>query len=548
MKSFIAVVQLFALVLCQPQYCCAQDKDHPAPRPVVTERITHGPIIGAVTDHSAKMYFRTSSSVEFHVLIYNDDNTLFANIAPTTQADYDTSVIIPLDNLSPDYTYHYDVFLKGNLQRSGSFRTFPTVGTHNPFSFAFGSCMEHDRGDSIFIELQKQKPAFFLHLGDWTYPDHEGYPNNVNGGNNRFYSTDYKNVQEAYRVRYSLPNMNKFLASTPIDFIYDDDDFVFDENSRNTQSCCDIINGKTVLYEKPLPPGARYNAIKGYMDCFPHYPIEHDTANGVYHKFRYGNVEVFFLDSRADRSSENEAFKVSKSGKLTFAPDSNHTILGKEQMAWLLNGLLKSTADWKFIVSGTNFNMGYRRAIDLALLQQKREVEPGRTAAGLAASMCAMWVGFPYDQAKLINHCADNKIKNVIVLSGDAHSSSIDDGTNAGLPELVGSNLSVPNSKIPSILYNRVGLDLWNKGGQGIGNDNYNNCFGKVEVYGQDSVQLNVVDEHGVKVASCILKNGIVAKHVDVNTMAGTNSATKKRRREDLFRLISKQMHEKRKH
>lgn len=506
---------------------------------LLAQHITNGPVISGVTDHSARIFVRTSQAAPVTLLLYTD-STLVSSSVLNTLAEADSSNIFDLTGLNPYTRYRFSLAVNGEVERQGSFRTFPKPDQTVPFSFTFGSCIEHMRGDSIFVEMEKHHPAFFLHLGDWTYPDHENYPIDTGPGENQFYSVDYSKVQLLYRVRYSMPNMNKMMAQTPIDFIHDDDDFVFDENSRNVQSASRTENGKTVLYDRPLPPGARHNVIQGYMQFFPHYPMEHDTAEGLYHKFRYGNVEVFFIDSRADRSSENDAYRTDKKGKIHFEPADDHTILGKQQMQWLLDSLKNSTADWKFIVSGTNFNMGYRRAIDLAVMLQGMQVQEGRTGASVAASMAAMWVGYPFDQARLINFCADNKITNVIVLSGDAHCSAIDDGKNAGLPELMSGNLGVPNSHISDLIENRIGLNIWDKGGQGIGNTNFNNCFGQIDVYGKDSVQLNIIDQYGTKITSTVLKNGIVARHVRLKNMQGHTAYTRFRTLGDFFRLAHK--------
>jgi len=62
-------------------------------------------------------------------------------------------------------------------------------------------------------------------------------------------------------------------------------------------------------------------------------------------------------------------------------------------------------------------------------------------------------------------------------------------------------NLAKENSQLASLIHS-LGFELWNSGGQGLGNSNFNEAFGKVEVFGADSVRLSIVDLHGVKVAS----------------------------------------------
>ena len=70
------------------------------------------------------------------------------------------------------------------------------------------------------------------------------------------------------------------------------------------------------------------------------------------------------------------------------------------------------------------------------------------------------------DQDSLLAFIASRNIRNVIVLSGDSHTSAIDDGTNAGLPEIMAANLDIANSEFLPVL-KLFGIDIWNKGAQG---------------------------------------------------------------------------------
>ena len=48
---------------------------------------------------------------------------------------------------------------------------------------------------------------------------------------------------------------------------------------------------------------------------------------------------------------------------------------------------------------------------------------------------------------------------------------------------------------------------LWNAGGQGLGNTNFNNAYGRMEVFGQDSARLSLVDTAGIAIANLTLPN-----------------------------------------
>jgi alkaline phosphatase D len=504
------------------------------------QHFTHGPIVGAVTDTSARIYIRTSAEADVRLEIHPTakpqlSKTYYFKTIPRC----DTSSIQTIDGLHTDH-YSYVLTLPSTQEiRCGTFKTFPSSSQKTNLRLAFGSCLEQLLGDTIFEEIAKAKPDIFIELGDWTYPDHEGYPFDIPGGKNHFYSTAYQKVQEAYRIRYSLPHLPALLSSTPIDFIHDDDDFAFDGNSRYTHSDSKWINGRIILSEDTLPEKARENAILGNLENFPHYPMGGSPDEGLYHKWRYGNVEVFFLDSRANRSPDNEAFIV-KNGRIKFHPPAHHSILGQKQMNWLLDGLKSSSADWKIVASGTNFNCGYKQVMDIAVAMQGVKLEGGRSGGGLASSMASMWVGFPHDQHKLINFIADNKIPNVVMISGDSHNSAIDDGKNGGLPELMSGNLGVPNSRICDAVYNKMGIDIWNGGGQGIRNLNFNNCFGQLDFFKSDSLKLSIIDQKGSLVASSTLKAGFVPQKVKLKPMIGHTVGTRFRLYWNLLKIVGK--------
>ena len=93
----------------------------------------------------------------------------------------------------------------------------------------------------------------------------------------------------------------------------------------------------------------------------------------------------------------------------------------------------------------------------------------------------------------------DNKIKNVFVVSGDSHSSYIDDGANSLLPEISASNLDVNNSLLHKKL-EEGGISIWNQGTY----DENGHTYGKVSfIFGEeDYALLEVIDEKGKTVVS----------------------------------------------
>ncbi|MCB0751540.1 MAG: alkaline phosphatase D family protein, partial [Ignavibacteriae bacterium] len=364
---------------------------------------------------------------------------------------------------------------------------------------------------SVFNEIIKYDVKFFLQLGDWGYPDTTDFTPLTNN----YFAADYGLVQESYWSKFNKEYpIDKLLSKMPVDYIYDDHDFMNNNSSALTSSFYipykpNILSTDFVKMEINNPVGARENSIRGYKENMPGYQLENESR-GIHHKFSYGNVDFFALDLRAQKSSALNAFVKNESTNLwEFNPPAGHTIIGRDetvgegesQLNWFLNSLKNSTAEWKFIMSSVPFNIGQRAALDMGLFLQNVVISiegapEGTTAIAASFELADGWSGFPEDSKTILDFIKDNNLKNIIVLSGDQHNSAIDDGANAGLPEIMAGNLDITNSKTVT-LFESFGLSIWNKGGHGLTTNEFNDAFGKVTVFGSDSVKLSLIDEFG---------------------------------------------------
>ena len=224
-----------------------------------------------------------------------------------------------------------------------------------------------------------------------------------------------------------------------------------------------------------------------------------------------GNVEFFMVDTRNSRMPRHDAFLYdSINGNWTFEPDSiNHSMLGVDQREWLLEGLQQSEADWKIMGSSVIFNAYYAEILKVALVFQGLEVNiAGQNGSGatLASNLSYNWVGYPADQQALLDAYDSGAISDLLIVSGDSHSSALDDGTNAGIPELTASGLSAGDEGVINYYVDSIGSligyplveeALWNGGGNGVSNLNFNDSYGTIEVFGKDSLRYCAFDENG---------------------------------------------------
>ncbi len=486
------------------------------PHQSIAQWITHGPVIGAVGPDSASVYIRTGFAQAFD-LQYSTDASFATNVTTVnsaTAANLDNSKILTLHGLNPGTQYHLRFRFGGQSDAIlGSFRTFPMAGQVGHFVIAAGSCQETADMD-VFLEIPRHFPDLFIHLGDWTYPSYQ-LPNN--------YPEEWSMVELSYRRRYEEIHMREMLRDMPVDYVYDDDDFTEGGSTRNYYN--DIVDSTALaglltyhrIVETYVPDSVRRHCIQGYDQFFPHYGLV-DTSEGIFHKFTLGNAEVFFLDTRSTATPLSSTLHYDpQSAQYTFAPTPDNTVLRQVQMDWLLDGLKNSSADWKIICMGNVFNKSERRYIDFGLQSQLVNIPGLGSGFSFATAFSNNWSGFPDDQNRLLRFIDSLGLDDIFILSGQSHNNVVDDGTNAGLPELNASGLSVADRSLSQQMQNLSLLgfpdmtdSLWNGGGNGLNNASLNNGFGKVEIFGRDSCRLSAVDKLGEVMGSVLLMHSSV--------------------------------------
>lgn len=111
---------------------------------------------------------------------------------------------------------------------------------------------------------------------------------------------------------------------------------------------------------------------------------------GITTKFSYGDAEFFLLDNRYFRTDSKSIYL-------------DRTILGVEQMKWLFLALSTSKAKYKFVVMGGQF------------LNTAAKFENYAT--------------YPEERKLILDFIGENKIENVIFLTGDRHCTELSETT-----------------------------------------------------------------------------------------------------------------------
>lgn len=102
--------------------------------------------------------------------------------------------------------------------------------------------------------------------------------------------------------------------------------------------------GKWLYWTNATKPRAGFpNVVKAGINAFFNFsPIDVNKAepNRIYRSFHWGkNLDLFILDMHSYRSRND----------LPDTSENNKTLLGRDQLHWLEQSLLNSTATWKVI-------------------------------------------------------------------------------------------------------------------------------------------------------------------------------------------------------
>ena len=340
--------------------------------------IVSGPMLGPVELRDAKVWVEVSPEVKSVSLRYNKKGDLktVRNISYKGELGNEFSPIqFTIGGLDFNTEYEYKLLINGKATTyGGQFTTKDLWQWRKPvpdFSFLTGSCAYfnqpvYDRtgkpygGDSsIFESMAKEKAAFMLWLGDNWYTREVDY---------------YSEWGLWYRAHHdrAQPILQNFLKAMPHISTWDDHDY-----GPN-----DI--GKSYILKE-----ASRKIFINYF-CNPSYG---ENGQGIYTMTSWGDADIFITDDRWFRSEDK--WPDSIAGK----PNVEKRMFGKEQMEWLKNSLLYSTATFKIIAVGS---------------QVLNPLSPFEKLGH-----------FPVEYEELMNFLKDNKIDGVLFLTGDRHHSEI---------------------------------------------------------------------------------------------------------------------------
>lgn len=310
------------------------------------------------------------------------------------------SVHVEVEGLSPARPYWYRFRAGGAQSPVGRAKTTPLAGAPTPRAkFAIAGCQHYESGlYTAYRHLAAAEPDFVFCYGDYIY-ENGGNPASATTppalANRRHLPGEIFSVDD-YRRRYSQyksdPDLKAAHAAAAWYHVWDDH-----ETDNNWASEWD---------EKGTPPELfRLRKQAAFQAYYEHMPLRRSSLpNGaslqLYRRAPIGDlIDLNLLDTRQYRSNQPCDDQSAGCTDLDSAPH----FLGDTQEAWLKQALSASRARWNVL------------AQQVVMMDLDRD--PGE---GYRANVDS-WAGYRTPRGRVLQHIADARIPNVVVLTGDEH-------------------------------------------------------------------------------------------------------------------------------
>lgn len=338
-------------------------------------------------------------------------NTLVLSDTFETGPERDYTVKVDAIGLQPGKTYWYRFSSAGAVSPIGRTRTLPAAADHvERLRFAITSCSNYPQGFfGVYQKIAENTDLdFVLHLGDYIYEYEEGgYGTGADIG--RVPDPMHETlVLDDYRRRYALYRGDVHLQSLhrthPLIAVWDDHETANDSYKDGAENHSEGAEGDWTT--------RKAMAIQAYFEWMPIRPFAND-AQRIYRDFQYGDLADFFmLDTRIEGRDEPVAAPIDLARN-----DPSRTLLGAEQKQWLKTGMQASSARWKFL--GQQVMFGQLNLVELLEVNVLDQALLGN----VAALNMDQWDGYNAERDELIDFIADENISDVVVLTGDIHTS-----------------------------------------------------------------------------------------------------------------------------
>jgi alkaline phosphatase D len=266
-----------------------------------------GPMLGCITESSAKVWVRTvrPSKVEVRV---TDEDTASSHGPVSSTEESDLVGIVPVTGLEPGKTYPYQVLVDGQPIEMSKDAAIHTVPDNNRLRLAFGTCPHRwGLGNQRQADLiRSRKPTAMLMYGDLGAQDK----------NNHF-----GKHRSDYQIRDFYPAWQSLSVTVPTYATWDDHDYFNNDRAGIPFGYrdADRVGVRRAFSQAWNNPSCGFN----------------DERGGVFLRTRLGPCDIIMLDNRYFRTGEERKF------------------LGNAQTEWLKEQLLDCRGPFTIISCGT---------------------------------------------------------------------------------------------------------------------------------------------------------------------------------------------------
>ncbi|HLP27912.1 MAG TPA: alkaline phosphatase D family protein [Candidatus Didemnitutus sp.] len=374
----------------------------------------------------------TTVNVRFRVATDTAMQNIVRSGEFTTSSERDFTIKIDVDGLQAGTVYYYNFSAYNRYSIIGRMRTTrPSNVDHT--RLAVVSCSNYPAG--YFTAYRKIADRNdldgVLHLGDYIYEydaDTTSYGGATGARLGRRHEPDAELVTLTdYRTRYSQyrldPDLRRAHQQHPMIHVWDDHESANDSYTDGAEN-----------HQSEEGDWAIRKAISKRV-CYEWMPTREQQNGNLYRLFSFGTlVDLFMLDTRLD--GRDKQVQGVGEGASQASKDSlnnpDRKIMSSTQFDWLTSGLTSSTATWRLIGNQVLFSPVDVTPIDTTFLFNAvgpifsafiRPQIPTLQFVFESAFYGDVWNNYPAQRTSLLNTVRDQQIKNLVVVTGDFHSS-----------------------------------------------------------------------------------------------------------------------------
>lgn len=347
----------------------------------------------------------------------------------TTTSAKDYTVKVDATGLQPNTWYYYAFAYGTQTSITGRTRTLPTGNNIDSLRFGVVSCQDYQNGFyNAYNHMAKRNDLdAVFHLGDFIYE----YAAGSSVGRDHEPANEIISLSD-YRLRHSQYKLDDDLRATmqqyPFICIWDDHETANDSYKDGAENHTPGTEGSFA--------DRKSHSTQAYSEWMPIRMPDPTDNEKIYRKFVWGDLaETYFLESRLiarDEQIAGNLISITDAGLV----DTNRRMLGVEQMGWLQNAMTASAARWQVLAQQVMV-----APLLFDIFGQKRVVNPDQ------------WDGYPAERQRLYDYIMNNNIDNIVVLTGDIHTSWANDlplpnynnGANSVGVEFVGTSITSQN-------------------------------------------------------------------------------------------------------